>query len=65
MRKIDRTFLTLFKDLKIVEDKTKTRKDGKPALLCYIGKESISARDVVALVQRYQEEIVKMLTEQE
>lgn len=61
MRDIDRAFLILFKDLKITTDKQHSTED-KPVYLCYIGKQTISHNDVIGLVKKYQDEIVKMLT---
>ena len=64
MREIDKAFLALFKDLKIVQDKSlPTDKQGKPNYVCYIGKEIVPHREVVRMVKRYQDEIIDMLTE--
>lgn len=62
MRDIDRAFLILFKDLKIATDKQYSTEE-KPVYICYIGKQTVSHNDVIGLVKKYQDEIVKMLTE--
>ena len=61
MREIDKAFLALFKDLKIVQDRHTPETDGKPNYNCFIGGNAVSHKEVVRLVKRYQDAIVDML----
>lgn len=63
MRDIDRTFLKIFKDLKIVPDKNFSTEE-HPVYICYIGKQTVSHNDVIGFIKDYQDEIVKMLIEE-
>ena len=65
MREIDRAFLAIFKDLKIIRNKTHPGTDDCPNYLCYIGKQSISNRQLVEMVLRYQNAIIDMLTKED
>lgn len=65
MREIDRRFLILFKDLKIVPDKQNPGTENKPNFHCYIGKESISYATVLKMVKEYQDAIVDMLLKEQ
>ena len=62
MRDIDRAFLILFKDLKIVLDEKHSTEEN-PKYFCFIGKHCISYGEVIRLVKQYQDEIIKMLLE--
>ena len=64
MRDIDRAFLKIFKDLKITPNKSNSGTEEKPNYVCYIGKQAITHADVVRMVKEYQDEIVKMLIEE-
>jgi hypothetical protein len=64
MREIDRAFLAIFKDLKISLNKNIPGTDDNPNYICYIGKNAISNAEVVRMVKRYQDAIIKMLTEE-
>lgn len=60
MRDIDRHFLKIFKDLKIIVDEHGST-DEKTNYVCYIGKNLIRIQDVIGMVKEYQDDIVNML----
>ena len=64
MREIDKAFLAIFKDLKIVKNEINPGTDEKPNYICYVGKQVVGYRQIVQMLLRYQNEIVKMLTEE-
>jgi hypothetical protein len=63
VREIDKAFLAIFKDLKINRNKGIPGTEDNPNYVCYIGKQPISNADVVRMVKRYQDEIIKQLLE--
>lgn len=64
MREIDKAFLAIFKDLKIIRNKVDAGTDANPNYTCYIGNKMIGYRKLTQMVLRYQDEIVKMLLEE-
>lgn len=56
MREIDKTFLTLFKNIRIVENE----QGGYVAYSTYSGN-AISNREIVGLVKKYQELLIEEL----
>ena len=58
MRQIDKAFLTIFKDLKIIE---KVNDSGITTYMCFIGDQGVKHSEVVRLVKQYQDEIINSL----
>lgn len=64
MREIDKAFLTIFKDLKIVRNATHPGTDDSPNYICYVGKQAIGYKELVQMVLRYQNAIIEMITKE-
>lgn len=64
MREVDRIFLTLFKDVKIILAPDNPGTKEKPNYYCYIGKKAVSQAEIVRLVKKYQDAIVALLLEE-
>lgn len=64
MREIDKAFLAIFKDLKIVPNEITPGTEEKPNYICYVGKQVIGYRQLTLMLLRYQNEIIKLLTEE-
>ena len=64
MREIDKAFLAIFKDLKIIRNKIDPGTDENPKYTCYIGNKMVGYRKLTQMVLRYQDEIIKMLIEE-
>ena len=62
MSATDQIFLNIFKDLKIVPDKHNSSKN-KTSYSCFMGEKTISYREVVELVKKYQDELIKVFSE--
>ena len=62
IREIDKHFMLLFKDLKIVPDAFNPKtKDGEDNYVCFIGKQAVSKNTVIRLLKQYQDDIMEML----
>lgn len=64
MREIDRAFLAIFKDLKITPNIKNPGTSENPNYTCYIGKRAIGYKQLTQMLLRYQNEIIKLLTEE-
>lgn len=59
MKKVDKLFMTMFRDLKITRDPNNGGTDEKPNYVCKLGNGYASHADVVRMVRKYQDAIIK------
>lgn len=59
MKKVDKLFMTMFRDLRITRDPNNAGTDEKPNYVCKLGNGYASHADVVRLVKKYQDVILK------
>lgn len=64
MREVDKAFLAIFKDLKIVRNEITPGTEDKPNYLCYVGKQAVGYRALVQMLLRYQNALIDILTKE-
>ena len=64
MKKVDRLFMSMFRDLKITRDKNNPGTNEKPNYVCMLRDRWVSHSDVVRMVRKYQDTVLnEMLLE--
>lgn len=66
MKKVDKIFLKMFKDLRIEVNSANPDTNGKPNYICFLENRPFSHADVVRMVKSYQDKVIsELLLEQQ